>query len=92
MSLFVFICKIIKIAAQDIHLYQFVYLLSLTDDHQADNANITTEEEVTEDGEDLLDFSALKLTENMHLFMDHLDGTAGSMALCTIIYIVQRGL
>lgn len=40
---------------------------------QPDNGNITTEEEVMEDGEDLPDLSALKLTENAHLFMDHLD-------------------
>lgn len=40
---------------------------------QADNTNITTEEEVMEEGEDLPDLSALKLTENAHLFMDHLD-------------------
>lgn len=41
------------------------------EDHQTDN--ITTEEEVIEDGEDVPDFSALKLTENAHFFMDHLN-------------------
>lgn len=43
------------------------------DDHHSDNANITTEEEVIEDGEDMPDLSSLKLTENAHLFMDHLN-------------------
>ncbi|XP_033821298.1 protein IMPACT [Periophthalmus magnuspinnatus] len=44
-----------------------------TEDHQAENINITTEEEEMDDGEDIPDFSALKLTENAHLFMDHLN-------------------
>ncbi|KAJ0032222.1 hypothetical protein NQD34_002303 [Periophthalmus magnuspinnatus] len=39
----------------------------------AENINITTEEEEMDDGEDIPDFSALKLTENAHLFMDHLN-------------------
>uniref|UniRef100_A0A8C6TU13 Impact RWD domain protein n=1 Tax=Neogobius melanostomus TaxID=47308 RepID=A0A8C6TU13_9GOBI len=43
------------------------------EDHQVDNANIPTEEQVMEDADDLPDFSTLKLTENAHLFMDHLD-------------------
>lgn len=43
------------------------------DDHHSDNTNITTEEEVMEDGEDMPELSSLKLTENAHLFMDHLD-------------------
>ncbi|XP_055020628.1 protein IMPACT isoform X2 [Boleophthalmus pectinirostris] len=43
------------------------------EDHPAKNINITTEEEEMEDGEDIPDFSSLKLTENAHLFMDHLN-------------------
>lgn len=43
------------------------------EDHQAANSNITSEEDVLEDGEDLPDLSALKLTEDAHLFMDHPD-------------------
>ncbi|XP_072294265.1 protein IMPACT [Eucyclogobius newberryi] len=44
-----------------------------TEDHQVENVNVTSEEEAMEDTEDIPDFSSLKLTENAHLFMDHLN-------------------
>lgn len=43
------------------------------DENHAGRSNITSEEEVMEDGEDMPDLSSLKLTQNAHLFMDRLE-------------------
>ena len=46
---------------------------------QPEKVNMTAEEEIDDDDEDMQDFKNLRLnTENAHLFMDHAKGTVES--------------
>lgn len=53
---------------------------------QPEKVNMTAEEEEDDDDEDIPDFRTLKLnTENVHLFMDHANGTAHFVVLDSVI-------